>query len=208
MSGLVIPDNVLKRLLRNVYFILGDGVAVADELGRRYGIFVYHTCEYRHIHHQNADPQLQPELCRFVENMPDFFAQDPEDAMRREREIVRDFTPMVVMDLIQFAAKHERIICENDIDVDSIVNITTHAVQISNDRGWDDFIGRYEHDIRRRDISENEKERLIRKVHAVWGKGKPENPRGTNHYGIKQVILSVNSTVGQTADEVAEYFRL
>jgi len=47
VSRLQIPENILKRLLRNVYFILGDGADVADELGRRYGFYVYHTCEHR-----------------------------------------------------------------------------------------------------------------------------------------------------------------
>lgn len=35
VSRLMIPDNILKRMLENVYFILGDGADVADELGRR-----------------------------------------------------------------------------------------------------------------------------------------------------------------------------
>jgi DNA-binding transcriptional MerR regulator len=206
ISRLEIPDNVLKRLLQNVYFILGDGIAVADELGRRYGIFVYHTCDYRHIHHQNADPRYQPGLSRIMENMQDFFAQDPEDAMQRERGIVHDFTPMVIMDLIQLSARHEKIICENDIDIDSIIQIVTHAVVISNNRPLDDFIDQYENEIRRRDISEDEKERLIRKVNAVWGKGKLESPLETNRYGVEQIFLDDNSTVEQTADIVAEYF--
>ncbi len=208
VSRLLIPDNVLKRMLKNVYFILGDGVAVADELGRRYGLYVYHTCDHRYKHSQNADPQFQPGLCRIVENMPDFFAQDPEDAMQREHEIVRDFTPMVIMDLIQLTAKHEKIICENDIDIDSIIQIVTHAVMITNNRPLDDFIDRYESEIHRRDISEDEKEKLIRKVNAVWGKGKPESPRETNPYGVKQIFLDDNSTAEHTADSVAEYFGL
>lgn len=205
VSRLLIPDNVLKRILKNVYFILGDGVDVADELGRRYGIYVYHTCEHRYKHSQNADPKFQPELCRDV---PDFYALDPEDAMRRELEVVHDFTPMVIMDLIQLTAKHERVICENDIDIDSIIQIITHAVMISNDRNWDDFVDGYENDIRRRDISEYERERLIRKVKTVWGKGKPENPRETMKYGIKQFFWDDNSTVEQTVDIIAEYFGL
>jgi hypothetical protein len=208
VSRLMIPDNVLKRMLQNVYFILGDGAAVADELGRRYGIFVYHTCNYRYKHSQNADPQFQPGLSRFVENMPDFWAQDPEDAMQWEREIAHDFTPMVIMDLIQLTAKHEKVICENDIDINSIIQIVTHAVVISSHKAWDGFIERYEKEIHRRDISEDEKENLNRKLHSAWGKGKPENPRGINPYGIKQIFLEDNSTVEQTADMVAEYFGL
>jgi hypothetical protein len=205
--GLIIPDNVLKRMLHNVYFIWGDGVAVADELCRRYGIFVYHTCEYRHIHQQNADPQFQPGLSHFVENMTNYFSQDPEDAMQREREIVHDFTPMVIMDLFQLSTKHEKIICENDIDIDSIIQSVTHAVVISNGKPLDDFIDRYENDIRCRDITEDEKEQLICKVKAVWGKGKSENPNGINQYGVKQFFWDENSTVEQTADIVAEHFR-
>lgn len=50
VSRLHIPGNILKRLLQNVYFIWGDGVDVADELGRRYGLYVYHTCENRYKH--------------------------------------------------------------------------------------------------------------------------------------------------------------
>jgi len=140
--------------------------------------------------------------------MSDFYAQDPEDAMRREREIVHDFTPMVIMDLIQLTAKHEKVVCENDIDIDSIIQIVTHAVMISNDRPLDDFIDRYEDAIRRRDISEDEKEKLIRKVNAVWGKGKPENPRETTQYGVKQIIRDDHSTVEQIADMVAKHFEM
>lgn len=207
-SRLFIPDNVLKRMLQNVYFIWGDGADVADELGRRYGLFVYHTCDYRYKHFQNADPQFQPGLCRFEEDMPDFFALDPEDAMQRESGVVHDYTPMVVMDLIQLTAQHGRIICENDIDIDSIVQIITHAVMVSNDKTWDNFINGYVHRIRCRDISEEEKEKLIRRVHAVWGKGKPENPRGATGYGVKQIIRDDHSTVEQLADDIARFFQL
>ena len=140
--------------------------------------------------------------------MTDFYEQDPEDAMRRERGIVHDYTPMVIMDLIKLTAKHEKVICENDIDIDSIIQFITHAVMISNDKPLGDFISRYESEIRNRNIPENEKEKLIRKVNAVWGKGKPENPRETNPYGIKQIIWDDNSTVDKTADIIAEYFGL
>lgn len=181
---------------------------MADELGRRYGAFVYHTCDYRHTHHQNADPKFQPGLSQFVENMPDFFAQDPEDAMRRERGIVHDYTPMVIMDLIQLSATHEKVICENDIDIDSIIQIVTHAVMISSNRSLDNFINRYKSEIQHRDISDAEKEGLICKLNTVWGEGKPESPRGTNPYGVKQIFFDDNLAVEQIADRVAEYFGL
>ena len=206
-SRLNIPANVLKRLLQNVYFILGDGAAVANELGQRYGMHVYHTCDHRYTHSQNADPKFQPVLsCTMDET--DFWARNPEDAMEHERCVVRDFTPMVIMDLIQLTANNEKVICENDIDIESILSIITNAVIISDDRAWDDFLSKYENEIRRRDIDENEKNKLIGKLNAVWGKGKPENPRGVNAYGIKQIFLDDSSTVGRTADMVAEHFGL
>ena len=208
ISRLQIPDNVLKRLLQNVYFILGDGIAVADELSRRYGVFVYHTCDYRHIHQQNADPEFQPGLYRFEEDIPDFWQRDPEDAMRHERDVVHDFTPMVIMDLIQLSAEHDKIICENDIDIESILQVVTHAVIISNNKTWDGFFNQYENEIRTRDISEDEKKSLIRRVNAVWGEGKPENPRGVNQYGVKQIFMDDNLTIAQATDTIAEYFGL
>jgi DNA-binding transcriptional MerR regulator len=202
-SRLMFPDNILKRLLQNVYFIMGDGIEAADELGRRYGIYVYHTCDHRQKHSQNAAPEYQPELSRDV---PDFFALDPADALRREREVVRDYTPMVIMDLIQLTAIHERVICENDIDIDSIIHVVTHAVMVTNDKSREGFIDSYESDIRRRDIPEEEKLQLIGRVNEVWGKGKHENPREAAGYGIKQIYREEGSTVEQTAEQIAEYF--
>jgi len=156
----------------------------------------------------SCDGEVHPGLCSFEEEIPDFWSRDPEEAMRHEREVVRDFTPMVIMDLIQLTATHEKIICENDIDIDSIIQLVTHAVVISNDKTWEGFVDKYENEIRTRDISEDEKENLIRKVNVVWGKGKPENPRGTNLYGVKQIFLDKNTTVEGTADIVAAYFGL
>jgi len=210
ISRLQIPDNVLKRMLENVYFILGDGVAVADELSRRYGVYVYHTCDHRFKHFQNADPQYQPGLSGFEADIPDYFARDPEETRRKERDVVHDFTPMVIMDLIQLTAHHEKVICENDIDIESIIPIVTHAIMITNNKAWADFIDGYENAIRGRNIPENEKDVLIRRLHAAWGEGKPESPRGNTRYGIKQIFVdggsAVGQTVGQTADLVAEHF--
>ena len=210
VSRLQIPDNVLKRMLQNGYFIMGSytSIAVADELGRRYGMFVYHTCEHRLKHSQNADPQYQPGLCRFEENIPDLFALDPEDARQYEHDVVHDYTPMVIMDLIQLTAQYGKVICENDIDIESISQIATHAVTISDYGCWDGFLEGWENAIRKRDISENEKELLIRKLNAAWGEGKPENPRGTMQYRVKQILCDYHSTVEQTADIVADYFGL
>jgi len=207
-SRFLIPDNVLKKRLENVYFIWGDGAAVADELGHRYGIYVYHTCDNRWKYAQDADPQFQPGLCRIV---PDYFAQDPEDAANWEREIAHDFTPMVIMDLIQLTANHDKIICENVVDVDSIIQYVTHAININNNQSSDAFYDRYEQEIRGRKITEEEKERLIRKVNALRFKARRDGSivsGDTAQHRVKQITWDDDSTVEKTADLIAEYFGL
>ena len=204
-SKLQIPDNVMKRLLQNVYFIWGDGRDAAEELGRQYGIFVYHTCDNRWKYEQDADPQFQPGLCRQV---PDYFAQDPEAAAQWEREMTHDFTPMVIMDLIRLTAEHDKIICENAIDIDSIIHYVTHAVTVSDAKASNAFAEMYADKIRDRDIPESEKEELIRKVNTIWGKNRPELPHETKEHGVKFITLDNNSTAADTADIIADYFGL
>ena len=204
-SKLSIPDNIMKRLLQNVYFIWGSSKATANELGRRYGIPVYHTCNNRAKHEKNADPKFQPALCRIV---PDYWALDPEDSAQWEIDIVRDFTPMVIMDLIQLTAKHEKVICESDIDIDSIIHYVTHAVTISDYSAASEFWDNQRDEIRSRDIAEEEKEKLMRNLNARAGEPKREIPYEAVRYGVKQVIQDDYSTVAQLADAVAAYFGL
>jgi len=207
-SRFQIPENVMKRLLQNVYFILGDGIEVADELGRRYGIHVYHTCDNRYKHSQNADPKFQPGMFRPEMDYENYFAQDPEDAMLGECAIARDFTPMVIVDLIQLTAVHEKVICENVIDIDSIIPFVTNAVNITDYKSIYGFYDRYENEICRLDISAEEKEKLIRKVGVMREKVKRGFPYDSAKYGVKQIILDDDYTVSQMADIVAEYFGL
>ena len=215
---MLIPDNVLKQKLNNVYFIWGSGkTTAANELNRRYGFYVYSTDNNRSKHFKNADPKYQPGLCRDV---PDVWALEPEDASQWEGEIVRDFTPMVIADLIQLSVLHEGVICEGDIYIDAVIPLITHAVTISNYGVPYDFFDRPGQrnmldEIRNRDISEEEKEKLIKNAYRIVGGGeksdlnpKREIPRETTQYGVKQIIRDDNSTVEQTADLIAKYFGL
>lgn len=216
---MLIPDNVLKQKLQNVYFIWGSGkTSAANELNRRYGFYIYHTDNEREKHFKNADPKFQPALCR---NVPDVWKLDPSDAAQWEGEIVHDFTPMVIADLIQLASQNEGVICEGDIDIDAIIQIVTHAVTISNYGTPGDFFDRPEQrhmldEIRSRDISDEEKEELIRNAYRIVSGGEEESekkpkhevPRETIQYGVRQIIRDDNSTVEQTADMIAKYFGL
>ncbi len=125
-----IPDNILKRSLRNVYFIWGSGrTTAANILSEKYGIYVYHTDDERSMHVRNADSAYQPAMLRTVN---DYNALEREDAEEWEKDIIREFTSMVVIDLIEMATKHDIIICEGDIDIDQIMPVVTNAVTISN----------------------------------------------------------------------------
>jgi len=208
LSRLSIPDNVFRQALQKVYFIFGDGAAVADELGRRYGLYVYHTCDYRYIHSQNADPRFQPGLTRHFNSTPDFFAQDPADVMQWESDIVRDFTPMVILDLIQLTALHGKVVCENDIDIESILPYVTHAVTICNESALDGFIEHYEAQIRKRDIPEEEKKRLIRSIDPAVDKSKRKALRAAERHGVKKIAWCADASVEQAADAIASYFGL
>ena len=212
IPGFIVPVNVLRRMLKNVYFIWGsnEGIAVADELGRRYGLYVYHTCDHRQKHSENADPILQPGLCTFKQQDNSFWTQPPEEAMQREQSIVSDYTPMVIMDLIKLSGSYDGVICENDIDIESIIQYVSHAVRISY-RGTQDnsFFDWYESKIRERsDISQDEKESYIRGVKPAIDKVKGEIPGETTLYGVKHIIWNDNSTLQQAADEIAEHFGL
>ena len=206
-----IANNTLKQRLQNVYFIWGSGkTTVANALGEKYGYFVYHTDYERARHCKSAAPAFQPAMCRDV---PDYWALDPEDARQWEKDIVREFTPMVVADLIALAAKYDRVICEGDIDIDSVIPVVTNAVTISNCGPAYDFFDRPDQremldSIRNRtDLNDEEKAARIQNAYAIVGDGTTDIPRETQRYGVKQVIRGETSTVEETAGLVAEYFQ-
>ena len=125
-----IPDNILKKSLRNVYFIWGTGrTTAANILAEKYGIFVYHTDDERSLNIRNAHSDYQPAMCRTVS---DYTSLEREDIEKWERDIIKEYTSMVVIDLIEMATKHDIIICEGDIDIDQIMPVVTNAVSISN----------------------------------------------------------------------------
>jgi len=115
------------------------------------------------------------------------------------------------MDLIQLAAQYKGVICENDIDIESILQIVTHAARFSYNSNYSDegFYNWYKEITRSRsDISEDEKERYICGVKSAIEDVKGEIPGETTQYGVKHILWDAHSTVEQAADELAEYFGL
>ena len=211
-----IPEDYVSdefiALPENVYFIWGSGkTTAANELARRYSCCVYHTDDNRAKHFANADPQLQPAMCR---NVPDYWALDPEDALQWERGIVREMTPMIVADLASLATKHKTVICEGDIDVDLIAPLAKHIVYITNHGKEYDFFDRPEQwhmldEIRNQaDLTEEEKEQRIQNAYAIVGSRKsPKKPREVAQLGVREIIRDDSTTIEQTADAIAEIFR-
>ncbi len=199
-----IPDNV--------YFILGSGkTTVANELARRFRCYVYHTDDSRSKHFENADPLIHTALCR---NVPDYWALDPEDARQWEHDIVRETTPRIITELTELATQHKTVICEGDIDVDLIAPLTARIVVISNHGKEYDFFDRPEqrHMLdgiqNRTDLSEAEKVWRIQNAYKIIdGENATDKPRVVTQLGVKEIIRNNNTTVQQTADEIAAYFR-
>lgn len=208
-----IADNTLKRLLKNVYFIWGSGkTTTANALAKKHGFYVYHTDESRNWHFQNSHPVYQHAMCRDV---PDFWALEKDDALAWECAIVKEMTPMIVADLIKLSGQYDRIICEGDIDIDTVIPIVTNAVTISNHGKCYDFFERPEqkHMIEniqnRTDICEDEKQKLIENAYHIVGTDDPcrfDQPRETTLYGVKEIIRDESTSVEQIVRMIEDYW--
>lgn len=142
-------DHILKQTLENVYFIWGNAKAtVTDVLAEKYSLYVYDTDNGRNKHikeqlllgltesHDEVSEEQTPEEQPPEEQIPEEQTpEEPEDIRQREKEVLRDFTPMVVSELIELSRIYDKILCEGELDVDSIVPIATHIVMINGEDG-------------------------------------------------------------------------
>lgn len=209
-----IADNTIKNLLNNVYFIWGSGkTTTANALAEKHGFVVYHTDNSRSWHFNNTHPDYQPAMCRDV---PDFWALEKEDALAWEHAIVKEMTPMIVTDLIILSVQHEKIICEGDIDIDTVIPVVTNAVTISNHGKRYDFFDRPEQrhmleEIKNRtDINDDEKQKLIDNAYHILSP-EPEDisiPRETKLYGVKEIIRDETTSVEDVVKMIEEYWKL
>ena len=209
---MVIADNILRHQLRNVYFLWGSGkTTIANALAKQYDLYVYHTDHERQRHAQSADPQFQPALCREV---PDYWALEPEDARQWERDIVREFTPMVIADLVALAATHSYVICEGDIDIDLVMPVASHVVTLTNQGSSYDFFDRPEQKqmlediLHRTDLTEAEKQLRVENAYRIVGGTPPDTPRETQLYGVTQIFWNEHIPVEVTTSKVAAHFNL
>lgn len=140
-------DHILKQTLENVYFIWGNAKAtVTDVLAEKYSLYVYDTDNGRnkHIkeklllgltepHGEVSEEQTQEEQIPEEQTQEEQTQEEPEDIRQREKEVLRDFTPMVVSELIELSRIYDKILCEGELDIDSIIPIATHIIRINGE---------------------------------------------------------------------------
>ena len=209
-------DNIIRQKIKNVYFLWGRGkTTIANELNRRYGYFIYDVDKGREYHWVNtADPVYQPTMCRNYEkeyDVKDFWNLPPEVIAERETYWLKEFSPMAVMDLILLSPKHDVIICEGDIDIP--LEISSNIVYLVNRGTKFDWFNRPDHDniseitLKRTDLTDEEKETIIRNAYNAVGQNEGNLPDWIIQQNIKYISWDDNKTVEQTASEAAEYFK-
>lgn len=70
------------------------------------------------------------------------FALDKDDAHNWEVNIVKEFTPMIIIDLIYLSSKYDVVICEGDINLELIIDaiVKENMVYIKHIGKCSDFL--------------------------------------------------------------------
>ena len=118
---MLIADNILKNKLKNVYYVTDSSkTTIVNEMSKHIdNCYVYRT-DNRGSCFKIADSIYQPAMCRDV---PDYFALDKDDAHNLECNIVKEFTPMIIIDLIYLSSQYDVVICEGDINLELIIDL-------------------------------------------------------------------------------------
>ncbi len=216
---MLIADNILREKLKNVYFITGSGkTTIANEMSKHlYNCYVYHT-DNRGPFFKIANPQYQPAMCRDV---PDYFALDKDDAHNWECNIVKEFTPMIIIDLIYLSSKYDVVICEGDINLELIIDaiVKENMVYIKHIGKSTDFFDRpnqrhmIDSVLNDESLSETEKNIKIEKMYDIVGRPTNEIKEDSIPDVIKDNCIQVivrydDNTVEENTNKVLEYFKL
>jgi len=213
---LFIADSILKRMLKNVYFIWGSGkTTIANRLKEQYGFYVYSTDESRDRQIMMADPTDQPYMCRNFESeygVKSFWELPKEVISEREQHVVAEMTPMMITELIALSAQHPIILCEGDIDYHAVAPIASHIVHLCNQSTTFDWFNRPDHtDVRdivrnRTDLSEEQKQAIIDNAYRAVTVEEGTGSDWVSELGIKNIIWNDHTSIDTTAADVAAYF--
>lgn len=121
---MLIPDNIIKDRLKNVYFIWGTGkTTIANRLREKHGYYVYDVDESRNRQMLLARPEYQPHMCRdYVKEygVRSFWELPKEVIGEREKHFLEEVTPMIIAELMELSRQYEVIVCEGDLDYDAV----------------------------------------------------------------------------------------
>lgn len=207
-----IPDDILRRALKNVYFLWGRGkTTIANRLREKYGFYVYGTDEARDRHWPFATPHDQPHMCRDYEKewgVKSFWELPREVIAEREVHVLREVTPMILMDLVALSAQHAVVICEGDIDYQTVAPMAEHALYLRNcGHGFDwfnrpDHAGALDAITKRSDISQEEKTALIEKAYAAVAGHENVLPEWVFALRVPYIDWDDHTGIEQTLQEV------
>ena len=216
---MLIADNILRNKLKNVYFVTGSGkTTIANEMSKHLNnCYVYHT-DNRGPFFKLADPKYQPAMCRDV---PDYFVLDKDDAHNWECNIVKEFTPMIIIDLIYLSSQYDVVICEGDINLELIIDaiVKENIVYIKHIGKTGDFFDRPEQRhmldsiINDNSLSEEEKKLKIEKMYDIVGRPNQEIvedsiPDVIKNNDIKVIVRYDDNTVEENTNNVLKCFKL
>ncbi|MDR1689293.1 MAG: hypothetical protein LBS21_11865 [Clostridiales bacterium] len=215
---MTIADNIIRNRLANVYFIWGRGkTTIANELSRKYALHIYDVDKNRNLHLKDASPLYQPYMCRDYEKeygVSDFWELPAEVIHEREKNWLREFTPMAILDLLVLSTMHKGIICEGDIDHEMVIPVASHSVYLCNRSTKFDWFNRPDHIImldiikNRTDLTEKEKEAVADNAYSAVANSEGKIPDWVFAHNIKTIIWNDGTSISQTAAEAAEYFQL
>ncbi|MDE7360515.1 MAG: hypothetical protein K2N38_01125 [Oscillospiraceae bacterium] len=210
-----IADNIIKNRLTKVYFVWGRGkTTISNKLRDKYGFYVYSTDDSRDRHRKAANPVHQPYMCYDFEKefcVKDFWELPCKVIGEREKHFLAEMTPMIIADLMILSETHDVIICEGDIDYETVIPVAAHTVHLCNRGTKFDFFNRPDHEnldsIRKRsDLSETEKENIIQNAYNSVGRNEGIIPEWVIKNGVKNIMWDDTTSIEQTASEVEEYF--
>lgn len=219
-----ISDNTVREKLKNVYFLIGDSCAgkttAAKRLCKKYGMAHYSSDEMRGRHFAAAEAQYQPCMKR-----PDADRLSVEQAWQWERDIVREFTPMMIADLMQLSGMHRHIVCEGDIDMEILFRTIDRrhifCLLVVPELFQREFFQRPDHihmidNIQRRaDLSQGEKDEKIAELKILAGvedaaskDGAVVVPLAVVQSGIPYYIRNERSTMEDMMAKIEAHFGL
>lgn len=149
---MIFQDNIIKNLLKNVYFLTGTPcggkTTVSRALGKKYNIPVYDIDEMFPYHQKLSNKEHQPAMNKSFKNADEFFGRSVEEYKNWLIQNTREQLDFVLMDLIQLS-RNGMILCDCHLTMEEAEKITepSRIVFLVKEPGAlvDDYCNRPDH---------------------------------------------------------------